>query len=63
MATLDIRWPLGSIFVLIGAILMLYGWLSGPATIDAGAINVWWGGLLLLFGACMLLLARKGPRA
>jgi hypothetical protein len=62
MNPLDIRWPLGSIFTLIGALLVGYGTLSASPAGNAGAINVAWGGVLMLFGAGMLLLARRASR-
>ncbi len=62
MATLDIRWPLGSIFTLVGMILLAYGSVSASA-VPAAGIDVVWGGVLLLFGAAMLLLARRAAVA
>ncbi|HWG30046.1 MAG TPA: hypothetical protein VN676_05810 [Steroidobacteraceae bacterium] len=57
---LDIRIPIGSLFVLIGALLAGYGLLSNPAVYQRSLgvdINLWWGGVLLIFGCGMLALA------
>jgi steroid 5-alpha reductase family enzyme len=59
MSSLDIRWPLGSIFTLIGAILAVYGALSAWPIAASAAIDIVWGGVLMLFGASMLLLAHR----
>jgi hypothetical protein len=63
-AGLDVRWPLGLLFAMIGALLLGHGLTQGePATAEqATEINVWWGGVLLIFGASMLWLARRGRR-
>jgi LPXTG-motif cell wall-anchored protein len=63
-AGLDVRWPLGLLFAMIGALLLGHGLTQGePATGEqATQINVWWGGVLLIFGASMLWLARRGRR-
>lgn len=64
-AGLDVRWPLGLLFAMMGALLLGYGLIQGDAA-AAGAqqthINVWWGGVLLIFGASVLWLARRGQR-
>jgi hypothetical protein len=66
--TLDIRTPIGLLFTLIGSLLLLYGLTQAPAgtPIDTpvvaaggGNINAIWGTVLILFGLCMLLLARR----
>ena len=57
---LDIRIPIGSLFVLLGALLAGYGLLGNPAIYQRSLgidINLWWGGALLLFGFAMLALA------
>jgi protein-S-isoprenylcysteine O-methyltransferase Ste14 len=62
---LDIRWPIGLMFTLIGAILVVYGIVSPSETkIFLGmTINVGWGLLLLVFGLLMLLSAKIGASA
>jgi hypothetical protein len=62
---LDIRWPIGLMFTLIGALLTGYGAMTGSdtemykrsLTIN---INLIWGLVLLVFGIIMLLLAWLG---
>jgi protein-S-isoprenylcysteine O-methyltransferase Ste14 len=61
---LDIRWPIGLMFSLIGALLVICGLVTGS---DAELykrslginINLYWGLLLLVFGLAMLFLARR----
>ena len=57
---LDIRIPIGSLFVILGALLGGYGLFSNPAIYQRSLginINLWWGGALLVFGFAMLALA------
>jgi hypothetical protein len=63
---LDIRYPIGYLFLVIGSILALYGLGSDPA-IYAGHslgvnINLWWGIFQFAFGAIMVSLARRSAR-
>ena len=61
--SLDIRIPIGLLFCIIGAILMVYGvgtWGKGMYALSLGYnINLSWGGVLGLFGVAMLWLARR----
>ncbi len=63
---LDIRWPIGLMFSLVGVLLVLCGVVASPAdyrkSLDIN-IDLIWGVVLLVFGALMLLLAWKGARA
>jgi protein-S-isoprenylcysteine O-methyltransferase Ste14 len=65
---LDIRWPIGIMFSLIGAMLVVYGAATGAdaelykRSLDIN-INLCWGFVLLVFGAAMLALAWKTQRA
>ena len=61
---LDLRWPIGLMFTLIGAMLTI----TGIVTASDGAryqrslginINLWWGLVLLVFGVFMLLMAKR----
>jgi hypothetical protein len=63
-AALDVRWPLGLLFALLGVLLLGYGLTQdgGAAPDQAGHINVWWGGVLVVFGLVVLWLARRGQR-
>jgi multisubunit Na+/H+ antiporter MnhG subunit len=64
---LDIRIPIGSLFVILGALLAGYGLVSDPAIYRRSLgidINLWWGAVLLIFGLAMLALAwRAAARA
>jgi hypothetical protein len=66
---LDIRWPIGLMFSLVGLLLTIFGFVTkGDAemyrrSLDIN-INLIWGVMLLLFGAFMLVMAmRKKPEA
>ncbi len=64
---LDIRWPIGLMFTVIGALLTVYGALkSAASTIPVAGtdhnINLIWGIVLLVFGALMLLGAVRGGK-
>ncbi len=64
---LDIRWPIGIMFSLVGLLLLVYGAAtSGDVemyrhSLDIN-INIIWGLVLLLFGGGMLLGAARGPK-
>ena len=67
---LDVRFPIGGMFSLIGAILTVYGVVSDPAIYEKSLginVNLWWGLVLLVFGLVMLGFAvrahRRGPAA
>ena len=60
---LDIRWPIGLMFTLIGALLAVFGLVKGSESVSLGInINLIWGAVLLVFGVLMLLGAAKGKR-
>jgi hypothetical protein len=64
---LDIRWPIGLMFSLIGALLVVCGLVTGAnaemykRSLDIN-INLYWGLLLLAFGVTMLTLAWRGSK-
>ena len=64
---LDIRWPIGLMFSLIGALLVICGLVTGSdaemyrRSLDIN-INLYWGLLLLVFGLGMLTLAWRGAQ-
>jgi hypothetical protein len=61
MNQLDVRIPIGGMFTIFGVILIVYGLVSDPAIYQRSLginVNLWWGIVLLLFGATMLWLAR-----
>jgi hypothetical protein len=63
----DIRLPIGGLFVVLGLVLVGYGVATNA---DAAQyersmsvnINLWWGLVMLVFGGLMLLLARSSRR-
>ena len=64
---LDIRWPIGLMFTLIGALLTIDGLITGSNTEmyahSLGInINLIWGIVLLIFGVLMLLGAIVGSK-
>ena len=63
---LDIRLPIGLLFLAIGGLLTVYGLVSDPAIYAARSlgvnINLLWGLALAIFGGIMLLLAWRHRR-
>ena len=60
---LDIRWPIGLMFSLIGALLVIEGVRTGPSEKALGInIDLIWGLFLLLFGVLMLVGAFRGSK-
>jgi ABC-type Fe3+-siderophore transport system permease subunit len=66
---LDLRLPMGLMFTIVGALLVLFGLVSDNAIYARSLginVNLWWGLVLLAFGLVMLWLAagaaRKGQR-
>jgi hypothetical protein len=64
---LDIRLPIGGLFVVLGLVLAGYG-IATNADAEQYArsmsvnINLWWGLVMLVFGTLLLLLARRSSR-
>ena len=64
---LDLRYPIGGLFVVLGAMLAVYGLAtSGNAAMyersTAVNLNLWWGLVMVVFGACFLALAVRAGR-
>jgi hypothetical protein len=64
---LDIRLPIGGLFVVLGLILGGYGVATNSdaeryARSMSVNINLWWGLVMLLFGTLLLLLAGSSRR-
>ena len=60
---LDIRWPIGLMFSLIGLLLTGYGMIKAADSVSLGInINLIWGIVLLVFGAAMLAGAIRGSK-
>ena len=64
---LDIRWPIGLLFSLVGALLVIYGLATMSdaeiyrRSLDIN-VNLRWGLVVLAFGASMLALAWRASR-
>jgi hypothetical protein len=54
----DLRLPLGLLLAFYGVILIGNGAIEGTLVLGVN-VNLWWGAVLLLFGAAMLYLARR----
>jgi amino acid permease len=64
---LDVRVPMGLMFVIIGVMLLGYGLVtwSDTALYERSLgynVNLWWGLFLAAFGGAMLWLARRAAR-
>lgn len=64
---LDIRLPIGLLFLSLGLILVIFGVAADPAIYQAHSlglnINLWWGAFMALFGLVMLGLSIRKRRA
>lgn len=64
---LDIKIPIGLMFSIFGVILLIYGFFTRD---DAELyqkslthnVNLWMGGLMLVFGVVMLLLVKRNKK-
>ena len=61
---LDIKIPIGLMFSIFGVILLVYGLATNGDTelyqkSLSHNVNLWMGGLMLVFGILMLLLVKK----
>jgi hypothetical protein len=63
---LDIRYPIGLLFVVIGGLLVAYGLTSNPEVYAAHSlginINLGWGAFQFAFGVVMIALARRARK-
>lgn len=65
--TLDICWPIGIMFSLVGAMMAIFGLMTRASeemykrSLDIN-INLWWGLVLLVFGGIMLFSAWKNSK-
>ena len=60
---LDIRLPIGGLFTVLGLLLAGYGSVSGKALYERSLginVNLEWGVVMLIFGAIMVILGRRG---
>ncbi len=62
----DIRMPIGILFLLLGALLAVFGLTSGSEIYRAHSLglnlNLVWGAAMTVFGAVMLALTRLKGR-
>ena len=62
---LDVRKPMGLLFLVLGIILVVYGAVSDPAIYARHSlgtnVNLLWGAVFVAFGAVTLWLARTRP--
>ena len=65
--SLDLRYPIGGLFVVLGLLLTGYGVITGSdaemyrraASVN---VNLWWGIVMTVFGLFFLLLATRAAR-
>jgi len=63
---LDVRLPIGMMFTLLGAMLVIFGLVSDRAIYARSLginVNLWWGLVLLAFGVLMLTFALRARGA
>ncbi len=63
---LDVRYPIGLLFSVVGVMMAVFGLLSDPAIYQRSLgvnVNLWWGLVLLVFGLLMLFLAWRGGQS
>ena len=59
----DLRFPIGLLFSFYGVLLVIFGVCSDAKNYERSLginINLWWGVVLLVFGAGMLMMALRG---
>lgn len=61
---MDLRLPIGGMFVLLALALVVYGLLSpnAEAPLTKANVNLYWGLVMLVFGAVMLALGFRAKR-
>lgn len=64
---LDIRWPIGLMFAVVGALLVLFGLITmGDEEIYKPSlglnVNLWWGFALLIFGMWFVISAWRNDK-
>ena len=59
----DVRLPIGLMFSIFGVMLVIFGLASDEAIYQRSLginVNLWWGLVLVAFGAAMLRMAWRG---
>ena len=62
---LDIRLPIGLMFLILGVLILVYGFISDPAIYQRSLgvnINMIWGAVMLVFGLVMFLFGVRSTR-
>ncbi len=62
---LDIRLPLGLLFLVFGVVLGAFGLVGNKGIYDRSLginVNLWWGLVMLVFGLVMVVMGRRGER-
>jgi hypothetical protein len=62
----DLRYPIGIMFSVFGAMLVVFGLASETKLYERSLginVNLWWGLVLLIFGATMFVMAWRAGRA
>ncbi len=63
---LDIRLPIGLMFLILGLMLAAHGVISDASIYERSLqinVNLWWGLALAVFGAIMFAYGRRGTSA
>ena len=64
---LDVRIPMGWLFLSLGIILSIYGFVADPAIYAKHSlgqnVNLLWGGIFAAFGVVVLLIARRSKKS
>ena len=58
----DLRLPIGLLFVVFGVILAIDGLFAHRLVLDIN-VNLWWGVVMIVFGAGMLYLGSRAKHA
>jgi hypothetical protein len=58
----DLRLPIGLLFAVFGVILAIDGLIAHRLVLDVN-VNLWWGLVMIVFGAAMLGLAARAKSA
>lgn len=58
---IDLRLPVGIFFILVGAILLVYGYLH-PTLVQGYNVNFDWGIVIFIFGALMTVFGIAAQR-
>ncbi len=57
---LDIRLPIGLMFSVLGLLLMVVGLSMSREISQSPNVNLWWGGVMFMFGIIMFFFGRRG---